>query len=94
MFDSEFIPQAIAVAAASGRPTPLPSEWHHEQASIMMTEAMLTTAGRHLDDADMQFVRELIDPTGYATRSNPKLFLYDIVANARNSLDVDKVRPG
>ena len=58
---------------------------------IMMTEDMLAAAGRHLDEADMQFVRELIDPTNYATRSNAKLFLYDIVANARNSLDVDKV---
>ena len=91
VFDSEFIPQAIAAAAASGRPTRLPQHWHHEQASIMMTEDMLATAGRRLDESDMQLVRELIDPTSYPTRSSPKLFLYDIVANARNSLDVDKV---
>ena len=58
----------------------------------MMTEDMLAATGRHLDEVDLQFVRELIDPSNYTTRVNPKLFLYDIVANARNSLDVDKVR--
>ena len=57
----------------------------------MMTEDMLSATGRQLDEADMQFVRELIDPTSYPSRSINKLFLYDIVANARNSLDVDKV---
>ena len=57
----------------------------------MMTEDMLAAAGLHLADSDLQFVRELIDPSSYTSRSSAKLFLYDIVANARNSLDVDKV---
>lgn len=38
----------------------------------------------------LQFVSELIDPSSHPSRSNPKLFLYEIVANARTSLDVDK----
>ena len=91
VFDSEFIPQPSPLPSRVVDRRLLPSGWHHEQASIMMTEDMLAAAGRQLDEADLQFVKELIDPTSYPTRSNPKQFLYDIVANARNSLDVDKV---
>jgi len=39
---------------------------------------------------DFQFRKECMDPYSNPTQSNPKKFMYDIVANARNSVDVDK----
>lgn len=39
---------------------------------------------------DLQFLRELINPYDNPSQTHPRRFLYDIVANARNSIDVDK----
>ena len=80
VFDAEFVPRAVPG-----------SHWHHEQASIMMLEDLLSSCQLQLEPADLQLVRELIDPASHPTRSNSKEFLYEIVANARTSLDVDKM---
>lgn len=79
VFDSEFIPQA--------RPG---IEWHHEKASVMMLNSLLDRIDIDIDKNERQFLQELINPYDGNNQSNKKLFLYDIVANARNSVDVDK----
>ena len=56
----------------------------------MMLKAALQCAGLQLSPPDLQFVCEVIDPASHPTHSSSKPFLYEVVANARTSLDVDK----
>ena len=92
VFDNEFLPRALRAKAKAASPSaPLQEPWHHEQASIMMLKAALEAAGLELSASELSFVSEVIDPAHYPARSSSKAFLYEIVANARTSLDVDKL---
>ncbi|ESO82808.1 hypothetical protein LOTGIDRAFT_61530, partial [Lottia gigantea] len=89
MYDNQFIPKVD--------PT---TEWTHEKASIDMLEYMIedNKLGGEFDeyeitDIDLIFIKELI----YGPLENKVLkgrpdkgYLYEIVANKRNSIDVDK----
>lgn len=80
VFDNEFIPRA--------RPD---VNWSHEDASIMMLNALIEENKLDFTQEEKQFLYELINPYHFPTQVYPeKAFLYDIVANARNSIDVDK----
>jgi HD superfamily phosphohydrolase len=74
VFDNTFIPLA--------RPGLL---WSHEQASEMMLDALVDSNGIDLDQQQLRFIKSLIRGD-----SGDKAFLFDIVANKRNGVDVDK----
>ncbi|KAF7659906.1 hypothetical protein LDENG_00291200 [Lucifuga dentata] len=91
MFDGRFIPQA--------RPE---INWKHETASLAMFDYLpvMEQHGLVLPE-DLDFIKEQIagplDTTAsqsqkwpYKGRSEDKSFLYEIVANKRNGIDVDK----
>ena len=95
LFDGRFIKAA--------RDPELPA-WHHEQASIGMLDYiieannLMSTFERHgLTREDIHFVKELVlgsaddAPPGFSwVGRGRKTFLYDIVANHSNGIDVDK----
>jgi HD superfamily phosphohydrolase len=77
--------------------------WSHEEASLKMIDHLIAENGINLEahgltDADMCFVKKLIDglkddapwPQDIG-RPESKRFLFDIVANKRNGIDVDKL---
>ena len=66
------------------------NDFHHERMSLQLLELLLRKHDIPMPAADMQFLRELINPTHNPTQSHPSKWLYDIVANARSSVDVDK----
>ncbi|KAJ7740601.1 hypothetical protein B0H16DRAFT_1566945 [Mycena metata] len=63
--------------------------WKHEDASKMMFRDLLETNNINLPTKDVDFILALIDGDPRLC-SEEKLFLFDIVANKRNGLDVDK----
>ncbi|XP_033943801.1 deoxynucleoside triphosphate triphosphohydrolase SAMHD1-like [Pseudochaenichthys georgianus] len=90
LFDQMFIPNA------TGR------TWKHEEASVKMfdhlvksndLEGMMEACGMELPE-DLDFIKEMIKPpiTQEECKGRPekKSFLYEIVANKRNGIDVDK----
>ncbi|KAG0219960.1 SAM domain and HD [Mortierella sp. NVP41] len=78
VFDNEFIPQAIPG-----------SNWTHEQGSEMMLEYLVDDNHVDIDREEINFIKDLImgERRGNSQRH---AFLFDIVSNKRNSLDVDK----
>ena len=88
IFDNEFVPAAQRHGGhVPARP------WKHEEMSVRMLEALLPTItmSAPLTSAELAFIRSCIDPSTFVpSPSHPRPFLYDIVSNARNSLDVDK----
>ncbi|XP_042563449.1 deoxynucleoside triphosphate triphosphohydrolase SAMHD1-like [Clupea harengus] len=74
-------------------------EWRHEEASVQMfdhlvrenkLEVVMQDHGLTLPD-DVEFIKDLIDPKLPSKgRPEEKSFLYEIVANKRNGIDVDK----
>ncbi|WAR11723.1 SAMH1-like protein [Mya arenaria] len=93
LFDREFIPKV-----------PPGTPWEHEQASIALLDYMIEK--RNLDsefekyditEFDITFIKEQIRPEmkenyddGKFKGRPDKPFLYEIVANKRNGIDVDK----
>lgn len=67
-------------------------KWRHESMSNIMLDYLITENDIAIKDDDLKFVHSLIDPEEYIERPEyaDKRFLYDIVANTRNSIDVDK----
>ncbi|KAJ2869399.1 hypothetical protein GGI22_000280 [Coemansia erecta] len=78
MFDNEFIPRA--------RPG---FEWSHEIGSEMMLHNAIDDNNIDIDEDDVKFVKRLIQGTSRPAEDE-KMFLFDIVANKRNGVDVDK----
>ncbi|CAH2080018.1 unnamed protein product [Thlaspi arvense] len=82
MFEREFLPKVISN-----------SQWSHESMSIKMIDHIVDT---HHIDVDAHMLKRVKDMILASTefsqlRSNAeKRFLYDIVANGRNGIDVDK----
>lgn len=77
-------------------------DWHHEQMSVRLTRRILQrpSVANHLKgecnliNKDFLFIEELISPPPEGQekgRGKDKLFLYEIIANARNGFDVDKL---
>jgi HD superfamily phosphohydrolase len=77
LFDNEFIPVV--------RPG---VKWCHEQMSMDLLSVLVDDNAIDMEDDQIQMVKDLI-AGGSATTTSRK-FLYDIVANKRNGIDVDK----
>ncbi|KAG6894799.1 hypothetical protein C0992_004592 [Termitomyces sp. T32_za158] len=78
LWDGQFIPKALPGKA-----------WKHEDASIMMFDNLVEENDIRIELQDVAFIKALIsgDPKQCP---DEKSFLFDIVANKRNGLDVDK----
>ena len=68
-------------------------KWSHEDASEMMFDDLVKSNHIDIDQDDVNFIKDLIQgvPRLSVHRRPPeKKFLFDIVANKRNGVDVDK----
>ncbi len=63
--------------------------WHHEQASTMMLDHLIESNHIDIEREAQQFLHQLIN-SDLARPKDARMFLFDIVANGRNSIDVDK----
>ncbi|CAA0820201.1 HD domain-containing metal-dependent phosphohydrolase family protein [Striga hermonthica] len=82
LFEREFLPKVLNS-----------SEWSHEQMSVKMVDHIIDEHNIDIDVEAVSRVKEMILASSkYATikSSKEKRFLYDIVANGRNGIDVDK----
>ncbi|KAK7266124.1 hypothetical protein RIF29_18764 [Crotalaria pallida] len=82
LFEREFLPQVI-----SG------SHWSHEQMSVNMVDYIVDEHHIDVDPVMIKRVKEMILASSeFASprSSREKSFLYDVVANGRNGIDVDK----
>ncbi|KAH9708954.1 HD domain-containing protein [Citrus sinensis] len=80
MFEREFLPRVL-----SG------SNWSHEDMSLKMIDYIVDQHYIDIDSGRLDRVKEMI-VTSHASQKSAKekQFLYDIVANGRNGIDVDK----
>ncbi|CAM4454622.1 unnamed protein product [Leuciscus chuanchicus] len=106
VFDVLVIPKAKEKKIERGLPDDIPEKWKHEQMSLLMfddivkslkTENENVLKEHGLDDKDVTFIKELIEGAKdsvaewtYQGRTEDKSFLYEIVANKQNGIDVDK----
>ncbi|PFH47823.1 hypothetical protein AMATHDRAFT_6386 [Amanita thiersii Skay4041] len=67
------------------------TKWAHEHASEMMFDYLVTDNDIQIPDDDVRFIKALIagDPRKCSS-PREKPFFFDIIANKRNGLDVDK----
>ncbi|XP_011098487.1 deoxynucleoside triphosphate triphosphohydrolase SAMHD1 homolog [Sesamum indicum] len=82
LFEREFLPEVLKG-----------SEWSHELMSVEMVDYIVDEHQIDIDAETMKRVKEMILASSkYATTrsTREKRFLYDIVANGRNGIDVDK----
>ncbi|CAL9101633.1 unnamed protein product [Musa textilis] len=82
MFEHEFLPQAFPG-----------SEWSHERMSVQLVDYMVDQNHIDIDSDRLRKVKDMIIASSkFAVKksSEEKHFLYDIVANGRNGIDVDK----
>ncbi|KAJ3375121.1 SAM domain and HD [Allomyces arbusculus] len=77
VFDNSVLPRLL----------PAGSTWHHEQASEMMFSALVDENAIDLSTDQVRLINSLIDGTPLPGK---RRFLYEIVANKKNSVDVDK----
>ncbi|RUP24480.1 hypothetical protein BC936DRAFT_138917 [Jimgerdemannia flammicorona] len=65
--------------------------WTHEKASEMMLEYLVDDNNIDLERDEVELIKSLIDgKPSSECRHSQRSFLFDIVANKRNSVDVDK----
>ncbi|TMW61785.1 hypothetical protein Poli38472_010848 [Pythium oligandrum] len=83
VFDNEFMPRAVPG-----------SSYHHEEMSLKMVDYLVDENNIDLERDDIRFVQQLIVGAKEAHMKDVRLdkrgFLYEIVANGRNCIDVDK----
>lgn len=82
VWDNTFIPNAIPKC-----------EWKHEDASEMMLDYLVEDNNIDLQPDEVRFIKDLIQGSKHHTRhqqSPEKDFLFEIIANKRNGIDVDK----
>ncbi|KAI7899073.1 uncharacterized protein BX663DRAFT_489428 [Cokeromyces recurvatus] len=82
VFDNVFMPQAKPGL-----------NWSHEQGSEMMLDYLVDDNHIDIEKQDIQFMKDLImgEPTSsFSQKYADRRFLFDIVANKKNSVDVDK----
>lgn len=78
VWDNLFIPKALPG-----------SEWKHEDGSVLMFDYLVEDNDISLEARDADFIKALISGD-HEKCPDEKPFLFDIVANKRNGLDVDK----
>lgn len=68
------------------------NNWEHEQASEMLFNHMIDSYNLEIetDDLDKNFICRLIHGTPISS-DEPKRWMFEVVANKRNSFDVDKL---
>ncbi|PSS35214.1 Deoxynucleoside triphosphate triphosphohydrolase [Actinidia chinensis var. chinensis] len=82
LFEREFLPKVLKG-----------STWSHEQMSVKMVDHIVDKHHIDIDSGTIRRVKEMILASSeFASpkRTKEKHFLYDIVANGRNGIDVDK----
>ncbi|KAL7091666.1 hypothetical protein ACP275_12G119000 [Erythranthe tilingii] len=81
MFEREFLPRVLPGL-----------DWSHEEMSLKMIDYVVDEHNIDIDPESLKKVKELIvaSENGASKSFKEKLFLYDIVANGRNGIDVDK----
>jgi HD superfamily phosphohydrolase len=79
VFDNEFIPRAQKGIDKAQR-------WCHEDGSLMMLDYLIDDNNIDIEKEDVQFIKDLIKGEEFSDRR----FLNQIVANHKNSIDVDK----
>ncbi|KAL4574087.1 hypothetical protein LXL04_020910 [Taraxacum kok-saghyz] len=82
LFEREFLPQVIQG-----------SKWSHEEMSLNLIDYMVDEHNIDIDSGRLKKVKDMIiasSKNAPVKSSKEKLFLYDIVANGRNGIDVDK----
>lgn len=81
MFEREFLPRVL-----NGL------KWSHEEMSLKMIDYIVDEHNIDVESESLKKVKEMIIASENTTSksSNEKHFLYDIVANGRNGIDVDK----
>ncbi|KAJ9152459.1 hypothetical protein P3X46_026024 [Hevea brasiliensis] len=82
LFEREFLPRVLNGA-----------KWSHEQMSAKMIDHIVDEHYIDVDSEMMRRVKEMILASSEFTQrrdTKEKCFLYDIVANGRNGIDVDK----
>ncbi|KAE9466501.1 hypothetical protein C3L33_01592, partial [Rhododendron williamsianum] len=85
LFEREFLPQVLKG-----------SEWSHEQMSVKMVDHIVDRHHIDIDSGTIKRVKEMIlasSEFALPKSAKEKHFLYDIVANGRNGIDVDKSVP-
>ncbi|KAL0151834.1 hypothetical protein M9458_052835 [Cirrhinus mrigala] len=104
VFDGLVIPETKQIKKSKGLPDDIPEKWKHEQMSVLMFDDIVKSLKaenedvlkeHELDDKDVTFIKELIEGVktsecSYEGRDEEKSFLYEIVANKQNGIDVDK----
>ncbi|KAJ8076162.1 hypothetical protein PM082_022147 [Marasmius tenuissimus] len=80
VFDGMFMPKVL----------PEGQTWQHEQGSELMFDDLIDSNNIPLADEDRTFIKALIAGDPDRCTAPEKRFLFDIVANKRNGLDVDK----
>eukprot|EP01086_Lenisia_limosa_P005939 TRINITY_DN2388_c0_g2_i9.p1 TRINITY_DN2388_c0_g2~~TRINITY_DN2388_c0_g2_i9.p1 ORF type:complete len:394 (+),score=7.56 TRINITY_DN2388_c0_g2_i9:240-1421(+) len=65
-------------------------DWTHESGSLMMIDHMVDTNHIEIDNWDLKMIKDLIVGERYLNKYKGSQFLFDIVANSRNGIDVDK----
>ncbi|XP_011086556.1 deoxynucleoside triphosphate triphosphohydrolase SAMHD1 homolog isoform X2 [Sesamum indicum] len=80
-FEREFLPRVC-----NGQ------KWSHEEMSLKMIDHVVDEHNIDIDSESLKRVKEMIiaSENGTSKSFKEKLFLYDIVANGRNGIDVDK----
>ncbi|RLN51984.1 hypothetical protein BBJ28_00012979 [Nothophytophthora sp. Chile5] len=91
VFEHEFMPR-VASKGYGDSETP---SYHHEDMSNRMIEYMVDDNAIDLEREDVRFIQQLIvgakeTHLGSNSRVDSRGYLYEIVANGRNCIDVDK----
>ncbi|KAK9117108.1 hypothetical protein Sjap_016055 [Stephania japonica] len=82
LFEREFLPLVHNGA-----------KWSHEEMSVKMIDYIVDEHNIEIDPSGLKRVKEMIlasSETKLSNSTREKRFLYDIVANGRNGIDVDK----
>ncbi|KAK7309686.1 hypothetical protein RJT34_06615 [Clitoria ternatea] len=78
-FERGFLPQVL-----NG------STWSHEEMSVKMIDYIVDQHNIDMDAELLKKVKEMITSSSKSSSQRKNQFLYDIVANGRNGIDVDK----
>lgn len=82
LFERDFLPQVLKG-----------SKWSHEQMSVKMVDHIVDRHHIDIDSGTIKRVKEMVlasSEFSLPKSAKEKHFLYDIVANGRNGIDVDK----